>query len=164
MTSQPEHNRSASGMWTVYLALFLLLVIALFFMIFFAVSSVGEGVEAASTLTAATYLDEVSPLLVNANPQNGAELVQSIGCTACHNGNIAPDFAGVALRAAQRRPPLTAVAYLYESITHPGAFTVEGYQANMPRIYLADLSGQQIGDIIAYLLTQTESPEATDVP
>ncbi|MBC8099359.1 MAG: hypothetical protein H7Y11_07945, partial [Armatimonadetes bacterium] len=56
-------------------------------------------------------------------------------------------------RTATRRPPLTAEAYLYESILYPTAYEVEGYTGQMPRTY-GELSDRDLGDIIAYLLTQ----------
>jgi hypothetical protein len=59
----------------------------------------------------------------------------------------------VALLAAERRPSLTAAAYVYESIIYPGAFIVDDYYNNMPRIYHDQIPDDELGDIIAYLLT-----------
>jgi mono/diheme cytochrome c family protein len=60
---------------------------------------------------------------------------------------------GIAERAAARRPPLAAAAYIYESITHPTAYIVEGFSGAMPQNYPERLSERELGDIIAYLLT-----------
>lgn len=107
-------------------------------------------------LTADTYMDLVEPLLVNASSEQGHELMQTRGCGACHSGEnagrLAPDHGLLAEIAAERRPPLTAAAYIYESIVYPGAFHVEGFPDNMPRIYKDQLTDLELGSIIAYLL------------
>ncbi len=76
---------------------------------------------------------------------------------ACHRlgvaSKIAPTFEGIAERAASRRAPLTAAAYIYESITHPTAYVVEGFQPAMPQNFSERLTDRELGDIIAYLLT-----------
>jgi hypothetical protein len=67
---------------------------------------------------------------------------------------MAPAFVGIAERAATRRPPLTAAAYIYESITNPSAFIAPGqYNAAMPENFRERLSDRELGDIIAFLLT-----------
>jgi hypothetical protein len=60
---------------------------------------------------------------------------------------------GIAARAATRRPPLSAAEYVYESITTPTAYVVEGFQPAMPPNYPERLTDQELGDIIAYLLS-----------
>jgi cytochrome c551/c552 len=112
---------------------------------------------AVSQLTADTYMDRVSSLLEGADATRGAALVEQFGCTACHRegavNKIAPPFEGIAARAATRRPPLTAEAYIYESIINPVAYVVEGYNPAMPQNFAQQLSDLQLGDIITYLLT-----------
>ncbi|NDJ59901.1 MAG: c-type cytochrome [Chloroflexi bacterium] len=99
----------------------------------------------------------VEVLLANADPANGALLVETYDCTACHRAGvevgIAPSFVGIAERAAERRPPLSAAAYLYESITAPDAYVLEGYSNSMVQNYDERITDDDIGDIIAYLLT-----------
>jgi cytochrome c551/c552 len=101
----------------------------------------------------------VNGLLQNANADNGALLIEEYGCVACHRlgvaSDVAPTFEGIAERAATRRPPLSAADYLYESIIDPAVYIVEGYQPAMPQNYPDRLSDQELGDIIAYLLTPT---------
>ena len=99
----------------------------------------------------------MTTLLQDADPANGASLIEQYECVACHRlavaNNSAPPFVDVAERAATRRPPLTAAAYIYESIVHPAAFVVAGYNTVMPQNFRDRLSDRELGDIIAYLLT-----------
>ncbi|GIK29405.1 MAG: cytochrome c [Chloroflexi bacterium] len=113
---------------------------------------------AGETLTAQTYQDVVDVLLVNADVERGAALVQRYGCVACHTGagadnRLAPNWAGLPDRAAERHPPLSAEAYLYESIVYPRAVDIEGYTGTMPLIYGSQIPDDDLGSIIAYLLT-----------
>jgi len=57
--------------------------------------------------------------------------------------------------AAERRPPLTASAYIYESIAYPSVYIVPGYPNSMIGNYLDRLSEDEFGDILAYLLEQS---------
>ncbi len=111
----------------------------------------------AEALTEQSYMDRVDVLLARADPTRGDELLARFDCVACHRAGavngVAPAFSGIAARAAERRPPLSAAAYLYESITRPQAHIVEGFVGAMPQDYAARLTDQQLGDIIAYLLT-----------
>src|SRR5687768_9594454 len=75
-----------------------------------------------STLTSETYMTEVSALLENADASRGEAVITKYECHTCHitgAGQIAPAFTGLSEHAATRRPPLTAAAYLYESIINP---------------------------------------------
>lgn len=113
-----------------------------------------------STLTSDTYAPEVSALLEAGDAVAGEALVTRYGCVACHAGagaenKLAPAFDGVGTRADTRRPPLSAAAYIYESIVHPTAFEIEGYSGNMPVIYDSFIPDEDLGSIISYLLTLT---------
>lgn len=103
-----------------------------------------------------TYADEVSAALAGAEAEIGRELVVTYDCGACHlagDGSNSPLFTGIAELAADRRPPLSAEQYLYEAILYPGAHLVAGYTNAMPNNYDARLSQEEVGHIIAYLLT-----------
>ena len=93
----------------------------------------------------------------NATPADEAAAIQKEGCPACPRqgaaNGIAPSWVGVAERAATRRPPMPADAYLYESIIHPEACLVDGYPNSMVPNFGTRISDQELGDIIAYLLT-----------
>ena len=126
-----------------------------------AVSGSGDSAPTAeSTLTADTYASEVAALLETADAAAGEALITRYGCVACHAGagadnKLAPAFDGIGSRAGIRRPPLPAEAYIYESIVHPTAFEVEGYSGNMPVIYDSLIPDEDLGSLIAYLLTLT---------
>ena len=81
-------------------------------------------------------------------------------CSACHSLQadvkiVGPSLAGVAERAATRKADFPAELYLYESITHPEAYVVDGFQSGiMPGNFRRQLSEQQLADLIAFLMTQ----------
>jgi hypothetical protein len=115
-----------------------------------------------ATLTADSYMTEVSALLEGADAARGEAVITAYECHTCHitgAGQVAPAFTGLGELAATRRPPLTAAAYLYESIVNPLAHLVEResgetYPPAMPTNYPERLTKQELGDAIAYLLTQ----------
>lgn len=131
-------------------------VVLAFFAIAFVIASTQHVGTDEEQLTAATYMDVVQPLLAIGDAQRGQRLVyQTYECYACHiigSGAAAPSLEGVGERAATRRPPLTAAAYLYESVIYPTAYVVEGYPASMPANYPQRLSQQELADILVYLL------------
>jgi mono/diheme cytochrome c family protein len=126
-----------------------------------AVSGGGDAsLPAETTLTADTYAPEVAALLETGDAAAGEALITRYGCVSCHAGagaenRLAPAFDGVGTRAETRRPPLSGAAYIYESIVHPTAFEIEGYSGNMPVIYDSLIPDEDLGSIIAYLLTLT---------
>lgn len=125
-----------------------------------AVSGGGGSAPVESTLTADTYTQQVAALLDTGDVAAGEALITRYGCVSCHAGagaanKLAPDFDGIGTRAETRRPPLSAAAYLYESVVHPTAFEVEGFSGNMPVIYDSLIPDEDLGSIIAYLLTLT---------
>ncbi len=155
-------SSAKSARWPVYLVIGLFILVTIIFIGALALTTENELVVEPTTvaqLTSDTYMDKVTPLLQNADASRGAVLVEQVGCTACHRegavNNIAPSYEGIAARAANRRPPMTAAAYIYESITKPLAYIVEGYNPSMPQNFSQKLSDRDLGDIIAYLLTST---------
>jgi mono/diheme cytochrome c family protein len=141
--------------WPVFVVLGLLIGITLLFVLVFITAS--STPEPTAKPDAAAYAGLVETLLVDADPVRGEPLMATFACNTCHvaaaETHIAPPFDGIAVRAAERRPPLTAAEYIYESITNPSAYIVEGFAASMPQDYRQRLTDQQLGDIIAYLLT-----------
>ena len=68
---------------------------------------------------------------------------------------VGPSLAGVAKRAATRKADFPAELYLYESITHPEAYVVDGFQSGiMPGNFRQRLNEQQLADLIAFLMTR----------
>ena len=97
---------------------------------------------------------DVAELLIAADPALAPALLEEKACLACHNlPSIAPPLEIVGVLAASRRPPLSAAAYLYESLVYPNAFIVEGYNATMP---IPTLEPAELGALIAYLLGEAE--------
>lgn len=98
----------------------------------------------------------------------GEELyVGAGGCTACHGlGTRAPDLLGVAgTVCATRREGRSCKEYLYESLTEPGVFVIDGFQPIMPDMRRI-LSEAQIWALVAFLQSQGGeiSVTATDIP
>lgn len=120
------------------------------------VAAESEDEEAA----APTDLPEAfAAALAEADPENGAELVVSTGCIACHSLDegvklVGPSWYHLADHAAEHVEGQSATLYLYESIVAPNAYVVEDYQPNlMPQNYQDLLGIEKIADIVAYLLT-----------
>lgn len=141
--------------WAVVVATALLIIVVILFLV--EAFSFNQGAVGIEPLSASAYRQRVDALLANANPADADAAIQKYGCPACHRqgaaNGIAPSWVGVAERAATRRPPMPADAYLYESIIHPEAFLVDGYPNSMVPNFGTRISDQELGDIIAYLLT-----------
>lgn len=139
----------------VLVALVLLIAVVVIFAISFVVAS--QPTEPAPLTVETDDIEtRVSGLLANASAERGADLVVSHQCVNCHvyaAGLAAPGWNNLADRAENRDPELSAAAYLYESITEPTVFLVEGFAPSMPQNFSEVLTDEETGDIIAYLLT-----------
>ena len=86
----------------------------------------------------------------------GEGLFTSLGCAACHKaGGLGPDLTGVPGKERALASGQTVAAddgYLRESILHPTAKMVAGYQPIMP-IFQGQVSEEQVLQLIAYLKT-----------
>ncbi len=142
----------------VFVSAVLLIVVVVFFLV--ELFSFDEGGSSAEPVSATAYRERLDVLLAMGNPANAEPVFQIYGCVACHRvgaaNGIAPSWEGIAERAASRRPPMPADAYLYESIIHPDAYLVEGFPNSMVPNLDSRMSDQELADVIAYLLT----PEA----
>lgn len=84
------------------------------------------------------------------------------GCVACHKydekegkAEKAPYTKGTATRSEKRVAGMSASDYIKESITNPDKYIVEGFnKGDMYQKYSAELSAQEMADLIAYLLTE----------
>jgi mono/diheme cytochrome c family protein len=81
-------------------------------------------------------------------------------CLTCHtvgqSGALRfPDLAGIATRAGQRVPGLSALDYMAQSMYEPDAFIVEGFNPGMPAIHKPPiaLTDQEIRAVLAWLQT-----------
>lgn len=116
---------------------------------------------ATGSITQDSYAVEVAAAMEGADADIGASLINEYECYTCHvlgDGSQSPLFDGIANFAGERRPPLSAEQYLYEAIVFPDIHIVEDYTDSMPDDYDERLSEEQVGHIIAYLLTLTEAP------
>ncbi len=90
----------------------------------------------------------------------GKTVFTAAGCGVCHSLEpnvkiVGPSLAGVATRATTRKPGYSAERYLYESITNPNAYVVEGFAPDlMPKTFKDTLSPQDLANVMAFLLTQ----------
>ncbi len=99
----------------------------------------------------------------------GQEIVGGKGtCLGCHTigadkpGRF-PDLGGIGARAGKRRPGMTDVEYLAQSIYEPNTYIVEGYMPGMPPIHKPPigLSDREILAVIAYLQSLGGTPTVT---
>ena len=154
MSEKAPPARAASTRVVVVIALLAAAAFALVFIAMNANSTPGAG-----EINAESYAEEVAAALKDADSELGGDLVYELECNLCHlrgDGSQSPLFYGLADIASQRRPPLSAEQYLYEATLYPGLHLVDGYSDAMPNDYDERLTGQQVGHIIAYLLTFTD--------
>ncbi|MBI5962201.1 MAG: hydrogenase iron-sulfur subunit [Chloroflexi bacterium] len=84
------------------------------------------------------------------------------GCRICHSLEkdeviIGPSFYGIADRAGDRVPGLTAEEYLHQSIVDPNAFVVPGFpEGQMIQNFGKILTEEEINDLVAFLMTMKE--------
>ncbi len=106
--------------------------------------------------------------------QAGEQVFTGIGgCTTCHGlGTRAPNLltdekgqGPIGARCGKRESGKDCKAYLYESLTQPRAFVVQGYEPIMPDM-TRTLSPQQIWAVIAFLESEggTITVSASDIP
>lgn len=79
-------------------------------------------------------------------------------CAACHSLEpgvriIGPSLAGIAVRAGERVPGMSAEAYIRASILRPGEYIVDGYENVMAQNLGEILSVDDVNNLIAFLLT-----------
>lgn len=140
------------------LAVVAAVLIAFVLLIAYILADNSSGASSGS-LSAESYAAEVAAAMDGADADIGAGLINEYECYTCHvlgDGSQSPLFDGIGRFAAERRPPLSAEQYLYEATIFPGAHIVEGYSDSMPTNYGERLSVQEVGHMIAYMLTLTE--------
>jgi nitric oxide reductase subunit C len=115
-----------------------------------------------------------APGLPAGDPQRGQALFaqtsirNTSGCVTCHSLArykviVGPSLWGVATRAGRivqsptyRGTATSAEEFLRESITRPNSSIAPGFAHSVMPDWLTVLSEQEIQDLVAYLLTQTE--------
>lgn len=99
----------------------------------------------------------------------GSEIVAGKGtCLGCHaigggGGGRFPDLGNIGAVAGSRKPGMSDVEYLAESMYDPNAYIVEGYLPGMPPIYKPPISltDEEILTVIAYLQSLGGTPTVT---
>jgi len=127
-------------------------------------TSPGASVAAVAGTAATTDSTPASrPATVDAAetpPPRGLVLFRAKGCAACHilgpegSAQIGPPLSGLADRAGTRRPGMSALDYVRESLRDPSAFKVPGYDFGSGEIGMPDLglSNEEIETLAAFLL------------
>lgn len=92
--------------------------------------------------------------------QAGATVFQN-HCATCHSITadtviVGPSLAGIAHTAATRIEGVDARQYIEMSVLKPDFFTVDGYEDAMPKDFGKKLTGAELDDVVAYLLTLDE--------
>lgn len=110
--------------------------------------------------------EDLATAIANGDPARGEQIATQNGCIGCHSLDpnatmTGPTWYNIGNIAVGRQPDLSPAAYLDHSIVNPGEYVVPNYPDNiMPRNYGEILSVQDQGDLIAYLLAQTQgSPQ-----
>lgn len=120
-----------------------------------------ESVEPLATDVSETLEDAADDAgdalnVVTGDPDAGATVFAEQGCAGCHSVDSDAAMTGPSLQnigtVAEERTEQTAAEYLRESITHPDAYVVEGYQPGVMPAY-DELSNEQLDNLVAYLLT-----------
>lgn len=105
--------------------------------------------------------DDVVAAIQAGDATAGAQIAQLNGCVGCHSLEkggvlVGPSWYGIANQAIKRVPGESPAFYLYHSVANPGEFVLNGYPAGvMPANYADSLSTEDMGNLIAYLLTFT---------
>jgi hypothetical protein len=121
-----------------------------------------------------TYVGQLVPqkqLLPPAEVEIASDLTtdQMVLCLTCHTigktgGALRfPDLAGVGDRAKTRKPGYTDVQYFAETLYHPDAFIVPGFNPGMPTINKPPigLTDKEILCVIAWLQSLGGTPSVT---
>ena len=125
-------------------------------------------VEVPSAPVGPTVGTDITKPLPEGAAARGETVANKLVCTACHIAAptgpawLATDLEpGIGTRAEKRYTQTdyqgsakTPDQYLFESIVQPGAYAVPGFAENlMPPTYGAQLTDQEMADLIAYLLS-----------
>jgi cytochrome c oxidase subunit 2 len=105
-----------------------------------------------------SWIEEQSSSEVGDPAERGRIIAEQYGCIACHSADgltiVGPTWQGLfgnQEALSDGTSVLVDAEYLYESIRDPGAKITDGFQNIMPPNIGADLSDEQIDDIIAYI-------------
>ena len=110
-------------------------------------------------LAACSQPSEPTPIPLTPAQAEGQRLFGASpgNCATCHSLEadlriIGPSLAGVASHAASRMEGVSAQEYLELSILRPGLFLVEGYPDVMPVNIAKQLTSEELGSLVEFLL------------
>lgn len=123
------------------------------------VERVALAATPALATTASAAAEQSAPVKAAADPAaRGAQLVQDLGCTACHSTGqdrvVGPGWGGLygsTVDLADGSKVKADDAYLIESIREPNAKVVATYPADVMPVYGTQLAENDITAIVAYL-------------
>lgn len=125
-----------------------------------------EAVEVA----AAEPVDPFTQAILDADAAHGEVLFgemnsAGLACSNCHLVDsdamlVGPGMWNLTQRVStERNVDEDPLQYIYNSITHPNDYVVDGYPANvMPAVYLDIYSEQDLYDLVAYINTLSDAP------
>ena len=119
-------------------------------------SQIPDGWGSVSTSTES--LEEAEAMVWNTPEEHGEYLFVNQGCSGCHSLNedeviVGPSMYGLIDRSGSKVEGLSAEEYIYQSITYPNEYIVDGYAANvMPQIFI-NLSEEELNALVSYLKT-----------
>jgi len=93
-----------------------------------------------------------------ANVPGAGERIYNQHCASCHAKDadsviVGPALGKIGTQAALRMEGHGARQYIEKAILHPGEYVLEGYPNVMPPDYDKKLSGQEIDELVVYLLS-----------
>ncbi|MFC2026110.1 c-type cytochrome [Chloroflexota bacterium] len=93
-----------------------------------------------------------------ANLTGEGERIYNQHCASCHAKDadtviVGPALGKIGAQAGLRVEGQDAWQYIENAILHPGEYVLEGYPNVMPPDYDKKLSGQEIDELVVYLLT-----------
>lgn len=92
----------------------------------------------------------------------GRVIFLTSACADCHtisglsDGTVGPPLDGLADRAGDRVPGLSAEEYIRQSLLEPSAYVVEGYDDLMPANIAEEFSEEEFENLMAFLLSLEE--------
>ena len=149
-------NRRSSSRGVVYITIILLLLVIIAFVVAFISATTTSPTDLEQSSVAETSTETIAELMTIGDADRGAELMREYECAVCHIDGadvIAPSYIGLAERAGERKPAMSAAEYIYESIVNPTAFLVSEYAGAMPTNYADRLTEQELADMVVYLLS-----------
>lgn len=116
----------------------------------------------AVVLGIALWQSELETTNVQQEAPPGRLLFIGTGCGGCHvigdnnpSIEIGPSLVGLADRAGDRVPGLSAAEYVAQSIRQPQAFTAPGYEMSAGAMPTFPLAAEEVELLVDFLLTST---------